>query len=74
MTTRPVAPRRDSHRTYDRAIALASSRGCDQANDCWPECCEVALDDIVEGCLNEDERKKATTSRYWHYTHGGRDA
>lgn len=56
-------------RTLERAVALAWARGCEGENDCWPECQEAALDTIVEGELEEWEKKWASTSAYWKFTH-----
>ena len=38
------------------AETLAEFRGCVDINPCWPQCVEVAEDDIREGRLTDAER------------------
>jgi hypothetical protein len=62
-------PDAHSNRTMNRALALVWARGCDGVNECWRECYEAARDTIVDGEMDEWDRKMATTSAYWHQTH-----
>lgn len=58
-----------SRRTWERAEDLAFGRGCDVYNDCWSECVEAARDQIVEGDLDEWDRRVIHDERKRRYVH-----
>ncbi len=50
------SPDPESHRSYQRATALAFLRGCDPSNPCWHACFDAAFATVTEYGMDEWER------------------
>lgn len=53
--TQPPDP--DSNSTNDKATALAEARGCVYDNPCWSECFDAAKYHVLNGPLDEWDRR-----------------